>query len=111
VQLSGFAENDFAKRIGWVRSAAPQPPPEMNILVQHVVVEKTTRKAAEVLVSQFPRLTPDVALQSPFVLLGPLEHLVETLQARRERWGLSYVVVFERALADFAPVVARLAGN
>jgi hypothetical protein len=50
-------------------------------------------------------------LESPFLLLGPLEHLVETLQARRERWGLNYVVIFERALADFAPVVARLAGN
>ncbi len=111
VQLSGFAENDFVERIGWVRSAAGQPLPEMNILVQHVVVEETPRKAAEVLASHFPRLTPNVALESPFVLLGPLEHLVETLEARRERWGLNYVVIFERALADFAPVVARLAGN
>jgi probable F420-dependent oxidoreductase len=111
VQLSGFAENDFAERIGWVRSAVGQPPPELNLLVQHVVVEETPRKAAEVLASQFTRLTPDVALESPFLLLGPLEHLVETLEARRERWGVNYVVVFERALADFAPVVARLAGN
>src|SRR5438132_6124450 len=28
-----------------------------------------------------------------------------------ERWGLSYVVVFERSIEDFAPVVARLAGH
>ena len=80
-------------------------------LPRHVVVEETPRKAAEVLASQFARLTPDVALESPFLLLGPLEHLVETLEARRERWGVNYVVIFERALADFAPVVARLAGN
>ena len=111
VHLSGFAENDFAERIGWVRSAAAQPAPELNVLVQHVVVEGTPHKAADVLASQFPRFTPDVALESPFLLLGPLEHLVETLEARRERWGLNYVVVFERALADFAPVVARLAGK
>jgi len=111
VQLNGFAEKDFAERIGWVRSAAAQLSPELNLLVQHVVVEETPRKAAEVLASQFARLTPDVALESPFLLLGPLEHLVETLEARRERWGVNYVVIFERALADFAPVVARLAGN
>jgi len=111
VQLSGFAENDFAERIGWVRSAAAQPLPELNVLVQHVVVEKTPREAADVLASQFARFSPDVALESPFLLLGPLEHLVERLEARRERWGVSYVVIFERALADFAPVVARLAGR
>ncbi len=37
--------------------------------------------------------------------------LVEDLQARRERWGLSYYVTFEPSMDAFAPVVARLAGR
>ena len=33
------------------------------------------------------------------------------LQMRRERWGISYYVIFERDMDTFAPVVARLAGT
>jgi hypothetical protein len=37
--------------------------------------------------------------------------MVESLHARRARWGLSYFVTFEPYLETFAPVVARLAGK
>ena len=37
--------------------------------------------------------------------------LNETLQARRERWGLSYVVGQADAIDVLAPVVAALAGT
>jgi hypothetical protein len=37
--------------------------------------------------------------------------MVDALHERRERHGISYVVVPEPALDDFAPVVARLAGT
>jgi hypothetical protein len=36
---------------------------------------------------------------------------VEALEARRERWQMSYHVVPQTALEPFAPVVARLAGR
>jgi len=110
VQLSGFAADDFAQRIAWVRSAAAGRSPELNVLVQEVMVAESPRKAAEELASRF-RVTSDVVLDSPFLLAGPTGHLIETLQARRERWGISYIVVFERSIEDFAPVVARLAGT
>lgn len=37
--------------------------------------------------------------------------MVEDLLVRRERWGFSYYVIFERDIDTFAPVVARLAGR
>jgi hypothetical protein len=37
--------------------------------------------------------------------------MVEALTARRERWDISYYVVQEPYMDDFAPVVARLAGK
>ena len=109
-QLNGFAADDFGQRVAWVRSAAAGRALELNVLVQEVMVAETPRKATEELASRF-RVASDVALDSPFLLAGPTGHLIETLQARRERWGVSYVVVFERSIEDFAPVVARLAGN
>jgi probable F420-dependent oxidoreductase len=46
---------------------------------------------------------------SPFALIGPPAKLAEDLLARRERWGLSYIVVSADDLDAFAPVVAKLA--
>jgi hypothetical protein len=39
------------------------------------------------------------------------EDIVETLQRRREWLDISNVVVLERAMEAFAPVVARLVGS
>ena len=44
-------------------------------------------------------------------IVGTVDQMVEDLQARRERWGISYYVVREPDVDDFAPVVARLAGR
>ena len=111
--LSGFSPAGFSERIDWIRNAARDrvKQPTLNILIQQVVVADTPRKAAESIASQFPSRTVDEIIESPFFLLGPSEHLVEVLQKRRERWGVSYVVVFDRSIDDFAPVVARLAGT
>ncbi len=68
------------------------------------------RGAADELAQRWSALTAGDILDSPFVLLGSLDEIVAQLVARRARWGLSYYVVFDAALAAFAPVVARLAG-
>ena len=56
-------------------------------------------------------LDAEQALASPHVLIGTVEGLCEELLARRERHGISHVVVPPRAIDAFAPVVARLAGR
>jgi probable F420-dependent oxidoreductase len=53
----------------------------------------------------------EVALETPAVLAGSVEQIVEDLLARRERWQMSYVVVPEEFVEVMAPVVARLAGK
>ena len=45
------------------------------------------------------------------MLIGTVDQLIEDLHARRERWGVSYYVIFEPYVDAFAPVVARLAGG
>jgi hypothetical protein len=79
--------------------------------VQRVVVTEDRRQAAEELARRWPQLSPDEILQSPYVLIGTVDQLVEDLQARRERWDISYYVIFEPYMDAFAPVVARLAGR
>jgi hypothetical protein len=39
-----------------------------------------------------------------------MEQMCEQLQARRERLGLSYILVSDELMDAFAPVVERLSG-
>lgn len=57
------------------------------------------------------RVPAEVALETPAVLVGTVDRMVEDLEARRERWQMSYVVVSEEFVDVVAPVVARLAGR
>jgi hypothetical protein len=61
--------------------------------------------------SHWTQLNADEILQSPYVLIGTVEQIVEDLQARRDRWGISYCVVHEPYMDALAPVVVRLAGK
>ena len=54
---------------------------------------------------------PEEALESGAVLVGSENEIIEQLQRRREEWGLSYVVVGDDNIDEFAPIVAKLAGH
>jgi probable F420-dependent oxidoreductase len=111
--LSGWRPAGVDARVQLMREAAGDRYDrlELNALVQRVVVTDDRRQAAEELTHRWTQLSPEEILQSPYVLIGTLDQLVEDLQARRERWGISYYVIFEPYIDVFAPVVARLAGR
>ena len=66
--------------------------------------------AVDQLASRF-KTSGDVVLETPYLLVGTVEEICETLRERRERYGISYLTVFERDMEAFAPVVTRLAGT
>ncbi len=112
--LSGWRASTVDERVRLVREAAGAERYarlELSALVQRVVVREDRRGAAGELTSRWTELTPDEILQSPYVLIGTVDQMVEDLLARRERWGFSYYAIFEPYLDTFAPIVARLAGR
>jgi probable F420-dependent oxidoreductase len=112
--LSAWRVSGMDERARLVREAAGDDRfarLELNALVQRVVVTDARRRAAEELARRWPQLSADEFLESPYVLIGTIEQMIEDLLARRQRWGLSYYVVREDCLDAFAPVVARLAGR
>ena len=111
--FSGFTAAGVDERVQLVRKVAGDRYArlELNALVQRVVVTDARRQAAEELASRWTQLSPEEILQSPYVLLGTVDQLVEDLQARREHWGISSYVIFEPYVDAFAPIVARLAGR
>ena len=84
---------------------------ELSAQIQRVIATDNRRQTAEELVKTWPQLTAEEILESPYVLIGTLDEMVEALHARRERWGLSYFVTFDPLLEALAPIVARLAGK
>ena len=117
----GGAEPDVAafraaavdERLAIVREAAGDrfDRLELNALVQRVVVTDDRRQAAADLSARWRELSPEDILESPYVLAGTVDQMVDDLQTRRRRWGISYYVIFEPGMDAFAPVVARLTGT
>ncbi|MBV8119879.1 MAG: TIGR03621 family F420-dependent LLM class oxidoreductase [Alphaproteobacteria bacterium] len=111
--LSAWKVSAVDERVQLVRAVAGErfAGLELNPLVQRVVVVDDRRRAAEELARHWNQLTPEEILESPFVLIGTIDQMVEDLLRRRERWGFSYFTIFEPYLTAFAPVVGRLHGK
>jgi probable F420-dependent oxidoreductase len=112
--VSDFRAAIVDQRVAFVREAAGARVErlELSALVQRVIVTDERRKAAEELATgRWATLTPDDVLASPYVMIGTVDEMVDQLRARRERWGISYVMTHERFMDALAPVVARLAGR
>ena len=55
-------------------------------------------------------IAPEELASHPHALLGTVDGICETLQARRDELGISYLTIAQRNAEEFAPVVARLTG-
>lgn len=100
------------RKVEWVREGAGDRFDEIELGVTVFVAAVTDDAAglAGMLAGGFG-LTVEEALEMPFALVGTVEQMVETLQARRERFGISYVAFSGDQIDAMAPVVAALAGT
>jgi probable F420-dependent oxidoreductase len=83
---------------------------ELNALVQRVIVADDPGPGLAEVAQQW-KLEPGALRESPFVLAGGVDAIVDALEARRARYGISYVTIFEQFMDAFAPVVRRLSGR
>jgi probable F420-dependent oxidoreductase len=112
-----------AERVNFVREAAGDrfDALELHILCHNVFVVDDPVYGAQLAADRLASFPPEVVVNadltveelmaSPHVLVGSVDHIADTLQERRERYGISYVSVMAPFLDTFAPVVARLAGT
>ena len=112
LDMTDLSDAATREKLEWVRSAAGDrfDSLEIHALIQAVAVGERRTAAADDLASRF-KVAREVVLETPYVLLGTIKEMCETLWERRERYGISYLTVFERDMEVFAPVVARLAGT
>jgi probable F420-dependent oxidoreductase len=109
---AGFAPDAVERRARWLDEATADraDPPERSVLVQQTVVGDRSVVAAgrAALIASYGM---DEAFidATPFVLAGSVEQIIDELETRRERLGISHVVV--RDAEGFAPVVDALRGR
>ena len=83
---------------------------ELNIRTFLVNIRDSADEAINGTANMF-KVAPEMIANSPFALMGPPAKIAEDLLARRERWGLSYIIVGGEDVNSFAPVIKILAGK
>jgi probable F420-dependent oxidoreductase len=101
----------FTRKVAWIRDAAGDrfSAIELNTLVQTVVITDHPGAAAAPLAKEYEMDTGQV-FETPLVLIGSVDQIAETLEQRRERFGISYITVFEKDLENLGKVINRLVG-
>ncbi|MCU1352550.1 MAG: hypothetical protein JWM05_1759, partial [Acidimicrobiales bacterium] len=100
------------RKVAWIREAAGSRLDELTIQVRvHVAAVTDDRQGMAELIGAGLGLGPDQALESPFALAGDVDLICDTLQERRERWGISEIGISMSAAEEMAPVVGRLSGT
>jgi probable F420-dependent oxidoreductase len=100
------------QKIRWIRQAAGErfDVLELNIIIFAVIVTEDRSQAIQQLAGGF-KATEEQVPAIPHCLIGTVSQMSEDLQERREKYGISYISVFEESAELLAPVVARLTGR
>jgi probable F420-dependent oxidoreductase len=109
-QPGGFALADLLPRAEWLTQAAGARDGdiERSALVQVVHIGAGADEQIAQLVTRFGA-SEELLAETPFVLTGSVEQVVDKLERRRADLGISHYVI--RDAEQFAPVVAALAGR
>jgi probable F420-dependent oxidoreductase len=100
------------EKVAWIKEGAGERFPAIELSVTVFVANVTDDRisVAEAMAAGL-QSEPGEILQTPHFLIGSVEQIIEDLQARRERYGISYVIVPDEAAQSLAPVVERLTGT
>ena len=107
------------RRIEWIREAAGSrfDQIELNTIIGNILIaesgrdELLRRHLAQAPVELRVGLSEEEFADSPIALIGSADGVCDQLVGWRERWGLSYVIITDTHMEQFAPVVERLSGR
>jgi probable F420-dependent oxidoreductase len=100
------------QKVGWIREGAGDRFDDLELQIRYffAAITDDRRGLAEAAAPAFG-LEPEAALDAGITCVGTIDEICDQLVERRERWGVSYVVIGDDIFEAFAPVVERLAGT
>jgi probable F420-dependent oxidoreductase len=102
------------QQIGYVREGAGDRFDQIELsTVGTVIVTDDRRGRTEQMIREngWQGVTVEDVWRMPAVYIGSVDQIVTDLDERRERLGVSYIVVASARVEAVAPIVARLAGS
>jgi probable F420-dependent oxidoreductase len=115
VAIGAFSAGGLSEQIEWMRAAAGERFPEIELGMRFWVLadgDDQARRSAEAVMKGFGAdLDELIAAGAPSIVTGSPAAIAEQLEERRAAFGLSYVVVDWGVRDTFAPVMERLAGR
>jgi probable F420-dependent oxidoreductase len=101
------------QKLAWVREAAGDRYDDIEVTLLMFMATITDDRAATLAsVAPLFAMDPEGLAEYPHAWIGSIDQIVESLEAGRERWDASYLVLQGAdAMRAMAPVVARLAGS
>jgi probable F420-dependent oxidoreductase len=108
-------QEEAVRRFSYVRAAAGPRIGALDIESSPYFVsitdDATTTDSAYDRLSEKTGMALEVLRDHPNVLVGSVDAITETLQARREVFGANYITVQQAQADNFAPIVDRLTGT
>ena len=100
------------EKLGWIKEAAGERFSEIELMATVFVANVTEDRdsVAAAMAAGFGSEPRDV-LETPHFLIGTIDQMIEDIRARRERYGISHIVVPDSAAEELAPIVERLTGT
>ena len=110
--LEDLTAEAMERKVGWIREGAGDrfAQIELNMICGRVIITDDREAAAAEMTTQLP-LSVEQILDAPAILIASTDQIISTLQERRERFGVSNIVIIEPMMEAFAPVVAALSGR
>jgi len=100
------------RKLAWLREAAGARFDSIEVACEVYLAQVVeNRLEADRLVSERYHQPAEEARLVPNALVGSIDELADMLEARRERWSMSYWILPPNAMETMAPLVDRLAGQ
>jgi len=98
--------------VAWIREAAAErfQNLELNLFIVDLALTDRRGDGADRLAQRFA-LSREQVIEFPHLLAGTIDQIGERLRDIREAYGISYLVLFEEHMEEFAPAVAHLANQ
>jgi probable F420-dependent oxidoreductase len=100
------------EKVSWIKEAAEDRFDEIELAATMFFAKVTDdRQTLGNFVAGRLGLDPGEVPGMPHFLIGTIDQMVDDLMARRERFGISFIVVQGEAAEELGPLVERLAGK
>lgn len=111
---AAYSVESLSRKIAWLREVAQERFSHLELsVITNPRFTANRRQAAEEIAHArgWSSVSPEDILEMPTFFMGTVDEIAEQMLERRERFGISYYMTFDRVMETFAPLVARLTGR